>query len=82
MQLLGSYFSDADPADLSVVGRVQMDYLGRRRLLDHVVDGVSITNRHLQEESASAMFTVTVPVSSRPSSEAEVASDAELAIIL
>ena len=33
MQLLGHYFSDADPADLTVEGVVKMDYLGRRVLM-------------------------------------------------
>lgn len=33
MQLLGEYFSDTNPVDLTVVGNVKMDYLGRRRRL-------------------------------------------------
>ena len=32
MQLLGDYFEDADPTDLTVEGVVKMDYLGRRVL--------------------------------------------------
>jgi len=80
MQLLGSYFSGADPADLSVVGKVKMDYLGRRRgrlLLDHHVVDDGIMKRDLQESSNTATFTVTVPVSSGPS-EAKDSSDAEV----
>jgi len=33
MMLLGDYFEDADPSDLTVTGFVKMDYLGRRRKL-------------------------------------------------
>ena len=75
MQLLGSYFSDADPADLSVVGKVKMDYLGRRRLLDHVVNG-GTEKRDLQESGNAAVFTVSVPLSSE-ASVAEGMPDAE-----
>jgi len=46
MQLLGDYFTDADPYDLTVTGFVKMDYLGRRRrhLSNDLVDTKVVLN--------------------------------------
>ena len=73
MQLLGDYFEDADPTDLTVSGFVKMDYLGRRgrRLLsgekeyDNSRKSIKTLDmkRSLQEITGSK-FTLNVPVSS------------------
>lgn len=82
MQLLGEYFSDANPVELTVEGVVKMDYLGRRRR--HLVvdeeeeghyeegvigsgSGISMTSRDLQDVGGT--FKYIVPLSSIESSE-------------
>lgn len=64
MQLLGDYFEDADPTDLTVSGFVKMDYLGRRRGRRLLSGGEEEEDmkRSLQEITGSK-FTLTVPVS-------------------
>lgn len=73
MQLLGEYFNDADPADLNVVGKVKMDYLGRRRLRD--------TMKRNLEQSGNAIFTLTAPLSSGLSDEVKDISSPEVSSI-
>ena len=73
MQLLGDYFADSDPADLTVEGVVKMDYLGRRRrvLRDVNSDGTDLNGlasndqRELQEDQGgNAKFSLIAPLSS------------------
>ena len=67
MQLLGSYFDDADPADLDVVGTVKMDYLGasrRLRLGDGDEEG-KVPNRKIEEyDNTGSQFSLVVPMGS------------------
>ena len=77
MQLLGAYFMDDNPNDLTVTGFVKMDYLGgagRRRhlLLEHEMEeeygtDVTINQRNLQGISGSA-FTLDVGLANSGSS--------------
>lgn len=62
MQLLGEYFSDSNPADLTVEGQVKLIYLGRRRVLQ-----LSVEDKKSQVD-AGVVFTISVPVSGASSS--------------
>ena len=82
MQLLGDYFSDSDPADLTVEGLVKMDYLGRRRRVLHsqaVGEGRSLQ----YDNGGGAIFRLDVPVAtpSATSTEDEVDTDVESTIV-
>lgn len=81
MQLLGDYFTNANPVELTVEGVVKMDYLGRRRHLvgdeeghrrmvgsSSSMAGSSMVSRDLQDVGGT--FTFAVPLSS-VSSEVE-----------
>ena len=82
MQLLGEYFSDTNPVELTVEGVVKMDYLGRRNRRNLVVDGeeqgneegviesgsISMMSRDLQDDMGGT-FKYIVPLTSIESSE-------------
>jgi len=71
IQLMGVYFSDADPTDITVSGSVKLDYLGRRRLGDVGGDhGMDKMRRHLLDKdevtgSEGAMFSFDVSLTSK-----------------
>ena len=76
LQLLGEYFNDEYPTDLTIKGVVKLDYLGRRLLED---GATTLGNRELrmEEEESNSMFTVNVALSSDSSKldEKEVGID-------
>lgn len=79
LQLLGDYFDDVDPTDLTVKGVVKLDYLGRRLFQD----GETLGNRELsmEEEESNSMFTLNVVLSPKLD-EIEVGIDDNDVVIL
>ena len=75
IQLMGEYFSDANPTDITVSGSVKLDYLGRRRLDDvggdHGMDEMrrSLLDKDEVTDSEGAAFNVDVVLTSKPNNE-------------
>ena len=62
MQLLGDYFIDDDPTDLTVTGFVKLDYVGRRLYDDSIVSDTN-KKRSLSDKSEGSKFTLDVSLS-------------------
>jgi len=63
MQLIGAYFSDAYPTNITVSGSVKLDYLGRRRL-GYVGGEHSMDERRRLDKAEVTRFNMEVPLTS------------------